>query len=157
MKNYAQEWFNRGFIESDPIIKFMFYWIAFNWLYNECRADNNTYQTDAIEDYCRKEYEKLSSFNAFDTPVIKIFLEQPVRDILNDEVTNEGKHRFRTLRDENAGKHRLISLILTIYHVRCNLFHGSKSLHIDRDLQLVEASSKIMEGYLSTVLTKPAP
>lgn len=44
------------------------------------------------------------------------------------------------------------SLLITIYQVRCNLFHGSKSLHNPRDLELVRSSSIILEGYLKAYL-----
>lgn len=46
---------------------------------------------------------------------------------------------------------RMVSLILTIYQVRCNLFHGSKTPsgpRETRDSELIESSAEIMEEYL---------
>ena len=74
-----------------------------------------------------------------------------MRDILNGRVTSEEKGRYWSL-VHDSGLEQLTSLILTIYHVRCHLFHGSKSLKIDRYVELVRASSIILEDYIREVL-----
>ncbi len=151
-KDYALEWFTYGLQNNDDaIIKFMMHWIAFNWLYSEYRRNSRTYEAEAIKAFCEKNFDKLSRYNAFTSPTIDVFLERPVRDILNGRVTAEGTDRYRSLKYD-SGLEQLTSLVLTIYHVRCNLFHGSKSLKIDRDVELVRASSIILEGYLRAVL-----
>ena len=149
---HALEWYRYGLEKNDDaIVKFMMHWIAFNWLYSEYRRNSRSLESEAIKEFCKNKYEKLSRFDAFSSPAIAIFLEQPVRDILNGRVTSEGKDRYWSL-VHDSGLEQLTSLILTIYHVRCNLFHGSKSLKIDRDVELVRASSIILEGYLREVL-----
>ena len=151
-KNYALEWYKYGLQKNDEaVVKFMMHWIAFNWLYSEFKHSSNTRESDAITEYCKYEYEKLSRYDAFSTPEIDIFLDKPVCDIRRGRITEDGKSRFKTLR-WGSGIDQLTSLLLTIYHVRCNLFHGSKSLREDRDIQLVRASSIILEGYLRAVL-----
>ena len=156
-KDYALEWYRYGLEKNDDaIVKFMMHWIAFNWLYSECRRSSRTLESEAIKIYCEKNYTKLSQFKAFDSPAIEVFLERPVHDVLNGRVTAEGTDRYRSL-IHDSGLDQLTSLILTIYHVRCNLFHGSKSLRIDRDVELVRASSIILEGYLREVLISEKP
>lgn len=151
-KDYALEWYRYGLEKNDDaIVKFMMHWIAFNWLYSEYRLNSRTHESDAIKAYCENNYDRLSQFDAFASPAIDIFLDRPVRDILNGRVTAEGTDRYRSL-IYGSGLERVTSLILTIYHVRCNLFHGSKSLKINRDVELVRASSIIIEGYLRVVL-----
>lgn len=49
-------------------------------------------------------------------------------------------------------------LILTVYKIRCNLFHGEKEPHPeekDRDTRLVKAAAYIMEGYMKELLKEP--
>ena len=77
----------------------------------------------------------------------------PVYDVIHDRNENR-KQRYEKLKNAQ-GVERLESLFLTIYQVRCNLFHGSKSLHIDRDIQLVRAASIILENYLKALLVNP--
>ena len=153
-KNYALEWYKYGLEKNDDaIVKFMTHWIAFNWLYSECRSSSRTLESEAIEKYCEKHYSELSKFNAFASPAITVFQERPVHDVFKGRVTAEGTDRYNSL-IHDTGLKQLTSLILTIYHVRCNLFHGSKSLNLDRDVELVRASSIILEGYLRAVLVK---
>lgn len=151
--NYALEWYRYGLNnQDDAVFRFMMHWIAFNWLYSEYRYDPDTSEKDAIREYCRVHYRELSRFDAFSTDAISVFLKEPVRDIVSGFVRSNGTRQFSLLR-ESEGLTRMTSLILTIYQVRCNLFHGSKSLRIERDLELVHASAAIMEGYLRAVLS----
>lgn len=50
---------------------------------------------------------------------------------------------------------KMVNLILTIYQVRCNLFHGSKTPsgpRETRDSLLIESSAEIMEEYMKRLL-----
>lgn len=151
-KNYALEWYKYGLEKNDDaIVKFMMHWIAFNWLYSAYRHSSRTLESEAIKTFCEERYDELSKFDAFKSPAIAIFLEKPVHDVFKGRVTADGTERYYSL-VYDSGLEKLTSLILTIYHVRCNLFHGSKSLVIDRDVDLVRASSIILEGYLRAAL-----
>lgn len=117
------------------------HWIAFNWLYSEYEGE---YDSGKIRSFCRANYERLSNFDAFFTDAFQVFREQPVLDMARKK---ERMDLFRSIR-QDAGSTRLGSLMLSIYQVRCNLFHGLKSINNDRDIALVKASSIILEGYL---------
>ncbi len=145
-KNYALEWYKYGLEKNDDaIVKFMMHWIAFNWLYSECRQEN---ETENIKEYCYRNYDKLSCYDVFSTDAFIVFKEKPVRD----EARGCPRiNRFESIKNDSGPK-RIVSLMLTIYQVRCNLFHGSKSLHVNRDIELVHASAEILEGYLKAVL-----
>ena len=83
-------------------------------------------------------------YDAFSSPAIDVFLTGPVYgnvDPKNAEKDYEGlkKKDYRCL-------------LMTLYRVRCNLFHGSKSLLNERDQQLVRASAVILEGFLKVLL-----
>ncbi len=144
--DYAVEWYNYG-IESgnDKIIKFMMHWIAFNWLYREHVKE---YEYQCIIAYCKEHFDELSTYDPFSTPEIQVFLEEPVRDM---KFKNDREDRWESLK-HGTRKQKLISLFLSMYQVRCNLFHGDKSLRIERDVRLIESSSVILENYLKTVL-----
>lgn len=145
---YALEWYRYGLEKGDDsIVKFMMHWIAFNWLYSEYR--NNDERAN-IRAFCKDHYDKLSRYNPFTTGAYFVFEDGPVRDETRGEIK-----RVMTLYDnltKKTGEVRVESLLQTIYQVRCNLFHGSKSLHNPRDLELVRSSAIIMEGYLKALL-----
>ncbi len=143
--NYAWEWYKYGLQkEDDEIIKFMFHWIAFNWLYTKYSGRTR----GKIEGFVNNNYSALSRFDAFSSPAISIFMDKNVIDILHDD-ENESDYRGVV---SGRGKERIKCLLYTILCVRNNLFHGSKSLHNPRDIELVKASSIILEGYLREVL-----
>lgn len=75
-KDYALEWYRYGLEKNDDaIVKFMMHWIAFDWLYSEYRRNSRSLESEAIKEFCKKKYEKLSRFDAFSSPAIAIFLE----------------------------------------------------------------------------------
>ena len=173
-KNYAIEWYGYGLDENNEfVIKFMMHWIAFNWLYNGCGKGP---ERDRIIGFCleTENYERLSRYNPFDTTEFEVFSEKAVRRVerMQDTQSADSKdqeqdakpaRRARRGRPNNddlvyrnlleaTGKIRVTNLLLAIYRVRCNLFHGSKSLQDERDLQLVYSSAVIMEGYMKASL-----
>ena len=145
-KDYALEWYKYGLEKGDDaIVKFMMHWIAFNWLYSESRSDS---ETDNIKTYCENNIDKLTRYNAFGTGAYLIFEDGPVID---EKHARPKRGLYRGLHSDSELE-SVTSLILTIYQVRCNLFHGSKRLYIDRDRELVRSSAIIMEGYLKALL-----
>ena len=143
-RNIAKEWFKYGLSKDDDFfMRFMIYWLAFNWLYNE-RGE-------------RKEHEKISRFyedhkrlfdkyDPFSDPAIEIFQKGPVDDGRDPEYSHSDLN-YRGVKRNDA-----CSLLLTMYCVRCNLFHGSKSLRCQRDQDLVRDSATILGGYLKALL-----
>lgn len=155
---YAIEWFAYGFNNKDEeyIVRFMMYWIAFNWLYNEHNSKymtekNKRYvlkETERIKEFCEANMDKLSRYDAFESGDIDIFLEDPICDGVT---LRPHRRAFDNLRF-GTNPVRITNLLLTIYYVRCNLFHGSKSIYNLRDRGLIKASSIVLEGYLRTLL-----
>ena len=142
-RNIAAEWFERGLAAGeDFIIRFMMYWIAFNWLYSESEKQG---ECDKIKDFCAGHLQTLHKYDAFASKSISIFLTYPVNDMRTGIAREE---RFAKMKNEKS----IVDLITTIYQVRCNLFHGSKSLHNLRDIELIKASAVLMEGYLKVLL-----
>ena len=141
-RNVALEWYQYGLEkEDDFFIRFMMHWVAFNWLYN---GEYDDLECDRIRSFYYHNKTKFERFDAFSNPAIEIFKEGPVygRDSGSSEKNYEG-----------VMKKQILPLIRTLYTVRCNLFHGSKRLVIQRDQELVRASAVILEGYLKELLS----
>lgn len=141
-RNIALEWYQYGLEKGDDFfMRFMMHWVAFNWLYN---SEGEDLEWDNIYKYFRRNKARLEKYDAFSSPAIEIFMEGPVY----------GKNMAASKENyEGVKQNNTYSLIKTLYCVRCNLFHGSKSLMIERDQDLVRASAVILEGYLKALLT----
>lgn len=140
-RNIALEWYQYGLEHKDDFfMRFMMHWIAFNWLYS---SEDGLSERDKIKSYYERNYKRFK-YDPFGSVDINIFLESPIYD---------GKTALPNVQDyEGVRSGNAKSLLMSIYQVRCNLFHGSKSLRIDRDRDLVRASANILEGYLKVLL-----
>ena len=145
-RNIALEWYQYGLEHhDDSFMRFMMHWIAFNWLYSSEEGEQTERQK--IKKYYKHNRKMFDKYDPFVYSYIKIFLQSP---IFNDLNLNDS---FRDY--EGVKQNSVESLLMSIYQVRCNLFHGSKSLRSERDLELVSASANILEGYLRVLLKEP--
>ena len=141
-RNVALEWYQYGLEKKDDFfMRFMMHWVAFNWLYN---SEYEATERGKIRQYFFHNRSRFEAYDAFSSPAIDVFLTGPVYgnvDPKNAEKDYQGlkKKDYRCL-------------LMTLYRVRCNLFHGSKSLLNERDQQLVRASAVILEGFLKVLL-----
>ena len=143
-REIAEEWYRYYKSldqEASIYLRFMVAWMAFNYLYNE--VDKNT-EAKQIECFVCKHKDILMGFDAFNSPWIEPFKTQIRSRRLNESQTKQNAKKVQ----EGSIRH----LLLSIYTVRCNLFHGNKSPNEDRDCELVEAAWHILDGYLNTLL-----
>lgn len=137
-RNIAKEWYQRGLkYQDDDFTRFMMYWIAFNWLYGESGKES---ERAKIRQFYRDHREKFYNYDPFLDPDIDVFMEGPIYSDKSDKDTTDD---FTGIKNGKA-----VHLLLSIYQVRCNLFHGSKQLRVERDQKLVKASANILERYL---------
>ena len=141
-RDIGLEWYQYGLEKGDDFFtRFMMHWVAFNWLYN---MFDGKFEWKRIKNFAENNAGKLSAFNAFDIPEFQVFALRPIRDGRTGEIGEVRQNRFQKVTDKKSIPH----LLLTLYQVRCNLFHGAKSLCDARDVELVKSSAVILEGYL---------
>lgn len=116
----------------------MMYWIAFNWLYGE--ESDEVFERRKIVKFYKDHMNIFNNYDPFCDPNIELFEEGP---IYSDNPGRDTTEDFVGIKNKKA-EH----LLLSIYQVRCNLFHGSKQLRVERDQKLVKASANILERYL---------
>ena len=151
-KEYALKWYEYGLDNNlDYISRFMMHWIAFNWMY--CESSGGS-EWKRIKVFCRQNEQKLLLYDPFDTDEVQVFKEGPVYRVRGAQSNDDPEELCKDIRKGrgNAAK-RATSLLLSVYQVRCNLFHRGKSLDNRRDLKLVESSAEIMNGYLRMLLS----
>ena len=146
-KDYAREWYEYGIKQKDDrISKFIFLWIAFNWLYSGCQQGT---EERNIRRFCELNWKTLAQYDAFSESAFRVFEDGPVTSPMRGRTSVRNLHEDLFCDDEQI---RITSLILTIYHVRCNLFHGMKSVNNERDVELVQSSGTILDGYLKAIM-----
>ena len=152
---HAAKWCEYGQKTDDEVVKFMLYWVAFNWLYNDDHyrppKPNGEVlsEREIIINFVKKEYTKLINYDPFKAPEGKFFLRRgPVKDQRNGVSQSKDYKKIKS-RDSYV---RVEGMFMTLYTVRCNLFHGNKEYNERSDSAVVCAAAKIIGEYLKTVL-----
>ena len=141
-RNIAEEWYQYGLKTGDDFfMRFMMHWIGFNWLYNQIDGSDERAKIKEFYNQNRKKFDKVDPFNFVD---INVFLEGAVYDVVKGIPRTRD---YKMLKEYNVE-----ALLMTLYQVRCNLFHGSKSLRVERDRELVRASANILEKYMKVLV-----
>lgn len=142
------EWYHKGNIaekedtEAGYITKFIFHWIAFNMLYDSGDTERTT--RAEIKEFYRMNRNIFDKYDAFCDPAIIVFKERPI-----------GRGKLAGIDFDEIRKNNPLNLLYAIYAVRNNLFHGSKTMKIDRNVDLVRSSSIILGNYLKCLLDEP--
>lgn len=144
IKNLIGWWKLKEQRESDPFIKFFFFYVCFDaWITAESGMDSDRDKIRWFLDNnsCLKE-QRMGFWHASRTQSLLKNLKNlsPVEDM-------RPGHRRRNviLNDIN----NLEEVIYFIYQIRCNLFHGSKDPMNSRDTNLVELSGEILEKWIT--------
>ena len=137
MCRLAKEWINRAQNTEDVYDKFISAYIALNFLYNEreerCERDRMVNYLLNVADYL-----KIDPFTIYN---IDEYLAYPV---VNMTPRSSKKHQSQKVFDKR-------SLFAAIYQVRCNLFHGNKTLGDPRDRRLVAQGADVIIDILTKV------
>lgn len=144
-RNIAEEFYEHAQgLGDDGFAKFMMYWVGFNWLYRG--PESHGTERDQIRSFYMQNINSFDKYDPFCSPASTIFLQSPVNDMYFEN-TDRAKENF-----EKVKNHDPLGLLLTVYQVRCNLFHGSKSLRAERDMLLVDSAAEIMGQYLKVLI-----
>ena len=120
--------------------QFAFLWFAFNAFYSDSYIDNHDFsEWDAIN-YCISNISEDTVDNVLACDGFYVICKK-----LDHIKSMDHKHHgavafgYSYINDRDPGK-RFKGLIQILYVVRCNLFHGHKSICSTHDQQIVKAS-----------------
>lgn len=159
-RNSLMTWYNFGIEHNDPFfVKFVALWMAFNEKYFAFYKEqlkinpNKEYsESQTIMEYCYNNKEIFESVHerVFNSEFMEIFKAGPVEDM---RYKTDGEITYTNLLNK-YGISQTQALLKTIYRVRCNLLHGSKSPKIERNIELVRCSGEIMEIYMKAIMER---
>ena len=131
----AKEWFKKGKIEEDLFIKFILFYISFEVFVKANNLNKYTLNKDIENEF----------FNQIDLNIL-----QNLKKILD-------KNPLKNMQDDSKLPVKLDNIydfvnILNFIRVgRNNLFHGDKSLNIERDRMIVSHGCHILETLLESM------
>ena len=139
MDDTAREWLLWAMNETVSLPpeyhRFMAAYIALNHIYGYAKGNECNRMAACLSKLCDK-----GGINPFEVDVSE-YLALPILDMRQE---NNGSQKV------NPGDRD--SLFRAIYQVRCNLFHGNKSLGSERDTNLVKQGADVIIGILSKAL-----
>lgn len=138
---FCREWISRAENEDlNSIYQFMCYYIAINHLYDGLQGGN---ELDRFIRYIQNvvQGKKFSPFSALGSN----------SEILKG-VRSERKRRSTDKTKLSNGD--VDELVTSIYYVRCNLFHGSKSMNSPRSQGLIADCCKILRSLFEKINIK---
>lgn len=145
IKEFIEGWIIKADKEEDEYYKFFTYYLALNYLYNhefeEVSSEKERLVLFISKTVCNKE------FNDFKITIDKKseLIKQQIKDMRSNR--NSKIYKLDDVKNGN-----IVSIFLMIYQIRCNLFHGEKELHSDRDKNLVKEANVILKQFLKKVL-----
>ena len=150
MKNVdiAKEWIDRANCEEDSYNKFISAYIALNFLYEGFYFNRSGERTKKLKGrekmslYMLRICQELSIDPFGPIGCVSEYLKSPVID---KRLGYDAK-KWGTQKGDN------IALFKAIYQVRCNLFHGNKSLGNPRDQKLVQQGADVIIRILTKKL-----
>lgn len=169
---FVKSWRDRGDKEFDNktkngnIFAFTCYFIAFNALYNSVceQCPKVEKKNNALNNFPLDYYSCPSAKHCHERDKIKRYYDStkyawdkihPYEIIKEDSeyltlVMKNNKKSYKAL-EKNLKEKNIETLILSVYQVRCNLFHGSKDMMNDRDHNLIKDGALILRIFLHTI------
>lgn len=137
----AREWFERGKQAADSIDAFSNFWRGFNNLFSPI---GNGQERDKIRSFLSRHITEVQAKEIIESNVagVAYLLSQPVIDMRGN-----GRDTASCIQAFNATTESLVKLqelFMVIYQVRCNLEHGQKSPHTERDVQLCKSAAPLV-------------
>ena len=156
-RKFLKEWVSRGERTSTDeeysyLTTFFCYFVAFNYLFNTFSYtvynDKNCGEEKQIKrfiEFCSSNENKIEyGLEGFD-PLPLLNPDAELFTVVHDGRLCKSVHKRNNTEDEEKP---IVRLFRNIYRVRCNLFHGSKSMFRLRDSNLVKESNIVLKNLL---------
>lgn len=147
-KELVRTWYkDKAKDETEPYFKLLCLWICFNaWLSFISSEDSDRgmlkkFLANQVNLELKSAYENMSK-TATGKQALKDFVTMsPIKD-------SRDIKPVVVIRSENDKD----NIIWGIYRVRCNLFHGGKTLNDPRDRKLVACVNRILDKWMSELI-----
>lgn len=150
-RNYILKWIEKSRIEEDYFDKFVYGFFALNAMYsvyydgNERQAIKDLFAS-SINTHCEDFREILY------TPEYEYFCKRPPIKNCKYDPSKEFSGPQDTSRDtiklfERNPKSSNRAMLMILYQIRCNLFHGNKSFGDSNDQEIMKNAAELLLRY----------
>lgn len=149
--NLIKRWFEKSKRQRNSFDKFISLWISFNAFYAaEHLQKSEKQQLNNINNEYKKVFSGLVHSNPRSFQDLKTYIETKPRNtgFIQDLRFSVGREKYKR-RYLNIAS--LCEYLDCVYQVRCNLFHGGKSLEDGQDEEIVRRSYKSMTIFLKEI------
>lgn len=150
-KEYILKWIEKSKHEEDNFDKFVYGFFALNAMYSiyyerdERRAIKALFASSLDNHY--DEFRKILYMPEFDyfcnRPAIKNCKFNPLRDDPRARDTSEDTDHLREKHPRNSNR----AMLMILYQIRCNLFHGNKSFGDSNDQEIMKNAAELLLRY----------
>lgn len=150
-RDYILKWIEKSKNEEDNFDKFVYGFFALNAMYSvyyerdERRAIKALFAS-SIDDHF-DEFRKILYTPEFDyfcnRPAIKNCKFNPLRDDPRTRDTSEDTDRLRDKHPKMSNR----AMLMILYQIRCNLFHGNKSFGDSNDQEIMKNAAELLLKY----------
>jgi len=147
----ARSWLGKADGEGDPFDRFVSLWFALNALYNEF-FDRS--ERAAIGDFLYSGHHSMgedAELAILGSGPARYFTERVIRDC-RGWGTDTREDATILASSERMPTRRVKSLLMILYQVRCNLFHGNKVYARESDEEVVAHAADALGAILRACL-----
>lgn len=144
--NFIKEWVKRAEKEENgSLFQFVSYYIALNHIYNGFECDSGKKRSEiCLLKKCIKQITSTYKYNPYKELSAESELLKGVRSEKLNKETSIIKLKNKDIEE----------LFTSIYYIRCNLFHGSKSMYNERNNKLVKDSCRVLRTLFAALNDK---
>jgi hypothetical protein len=150
----ALRWMRKAALDNDNYDRFIAYWIAFNALYGKpCNSEQQSIEKFIKDEFEYSECQDLLEKGISDMTIATLY--NSGLKLRSQDVTGDLKTQYELIKRKDPKSDFLTcltKLVLSIYAVRNNTFHGD-FMHGQRD-ELITASTLILTKLLKDYFTK---
>lgn len=144
----ASAWYKKAELEKDVFDRFVYLWFAFNVLYNEYLDMS---ESNAIQTYVEQNFRDIRNVDdILDSPEANYFKNRIVRNCKVSYRQDTSELAFILKNPDRPKLLRLKKLIMIIYQVRCNLFHGNKMFSSESDQEVVKNAANALQQVMKS-------
>ncbi len=142
----ARAWYLKARDEGDQFDRFVYLWFAFNILYSEFMNNDERW---AIRKFTEKRVLNIRNveqiLNHEDS---RYFVRRIIRNCRIDNTQDTAELAAKLKNPRNHKNARFEALVLILYQVRCNLFHGNKLFSSESDQEVVLHAANVLQMIL---------
>lgn len=150
-KEYILKWIEKSKDEEDNFDKFVYGFFALNAMYSIFYEKDERRAIKSLFDYVvNSHYEEFRKI--LKTPEYDYFCQRPA--IKNckfnpeiDNPMNRDTSRDKAKLVEGPPKASLKAMLMILYQIRCNLFHGNKSFGDSNDQEIMKNAAELLLQY----------